>query len=108
MLFRLQSHIRLAVLAAGCVCTAAFSAPDASAATLEQLTLDQMAQKATAVVRATVAGSYTGVTNATVYTHYTLRVSETWKGASAPEVMLPGGISGKFQQSFPGVPELKT
>jgi hypothetical protein len=48
------------------------------------------------------------VVNATVYTHYKLRSAEVWKGAPASEVMVPGGQSGKFQQSFPGVPELST
>jgi hypothetical protein len=98
---RFQLRSRLAVLAVVC----ALASP---AATLEQLTLDQMAQKATVVAQATVTGSYTSVVNATVYTHYKLRSTEVWKGSTASEVMVPGGQSGKFMQSFPGVPELST
>jgi hypothetical protein len=101
MYLSLHRRCALAVLlTAICLCTA-------QAATLEQLTLDQMAEKATTVVRATVTGSSTSVVNATVYTHYKLRIAEKWKGPELAEVMVPGGQAGKFQQSFPGVPELK-
>jgi hypothetical protein len=79
-----------------------------SAATLQQLSLDQMAQSATAIVRARVTGSSASFTGPTVYTHYKLQISETWKGAPAAEVMLPGGVAGGYRQSFPGVPTLRT
>ena len=78
------------------------------AATLEQLSMDQMTDKATSIVRATVAGSYANVINSTVYTHYTLRTSESLKGGMVTEVMMPGGVAGNLRQTFPGVPELKT
>ena len=78
------------------------------AATLQQLSLDQMAQSATAIVRARVTGSSASFTGSTIYTHYKLRISETWKGAPAAEVMLPGGVAGGYRQSFPGVPALQT
>lgn len=78
----------------------------ASAVTLEQLSMDQMAQNATAIVRARVTGSYTSVISSTIYTHYKLQVSEVWKGSTASEVMLPGGVANGARQSFPGVPEL--
>lgn len=100
MFFTFQLRLRLAFLATVCV----LAAP---AATLEQLTLDQMAEKATAIVRATVSGSYTSIEKGTVYTHYKLRSSETWKGTTPAELMVPGGAAGRFQQSFPGVPTLR-
>lgn len=78
------------------------------AATLQQLTLDQMAQAATAIVRARVTSSSASFTGSTIYTHYKLQISETWKGAPAAEVMLPGGVAGGYRQSFPGVPALQT
>lgn len=81
---------------------------DAAAATLQQLSLDQMAQSATAIVRARVTGSSASFTGSTIYTHYKLRISETWKGAPAAEVMLPGGVANGYRQSFPGVPALQT
>jgi hypothetical protein len=79
-----------------------------SAATLQQLSLDQMSQSATAIVRARVTGSSGSFTGSTIYTHYKLQISETWKGAPAAEVMLPGGVAGGYRQSFPGVPALQT
>jgi hypothetical protein len=80
----------------------------APAATLQRLTLDQMAQDATAIVRARITGSSASFSGATIYTHYKLQVSEVWKGSGAAEVMIPGGVAGGFRQSFPGVPALKT
>lgn len=80
----------------------------APAATLQHLTLDQMTQDATAIVRARVTGASASFTGATIYTHYKLQVSEVWKGSGAAEVMLPGGNAGGYRQSFPGVPALKT
>lgn len=85
-----------------CVCG---SAP---AATLQQLSLDQMTHDATAIVRARVTRSSASFTGATIYTHYMLQVSDVWKGSGAAEVMLPGGVAGGYRQSFPGVPALKT
>jgi len=80
----------------------------AAAATLQQLSMDQMTQSATAIVRARVTGSSASFTGSTIYTHYKLQISETWKGVPGTEVMLPGGVSGGFRQSFPGVPTLQT
>jgi hypothetical protein len=79
----------------------------ARAATLQQLSMDQMAQSATAIVRARVTGSSASFTGSTIYTHYKLQVSEVWKGSTEPEVMLPGGVAGGYRQSFPGVPGLQ-
>jgi hypothetical protein len=80
----------------------------ASAVTLQQLSMDQMSEEATAIVRARVTGSSASLTGATIYTHYKLQVSETWKGSASTEVMLPGGVAGGIRQSFPGVPQLQT
>ncbi len=80
----------------------------ASAATLQQLSLSQMTQSATAIVRARVTSSSASLTGKTIYTHYALQVSETWKGTAPTEVMLPGGVAGGYRQSFPGVPALQT
>jgi hypothetical protein len=80
----------------------------AAAATLQQLSMDQMTQSATAIVRARVTGSSASFTGSTIYTHYKLQVSETWKGVPGTEVMLPGGVAGGYRQSFPGVPTLQT
>lgn len=79
----------------------------ASAATLQQLSLDQMSQSATAVVRARVVSSSASVSGSTIYTHYKLAASEAWKGAAPTEVLLPGGTVNGQSEAFPGVPELK-
>jgi hypothetical protein len=80
----------------------------AAAATLQQLSLDQMTQSATAIIRAHVLSSSASFTGSTIYTHYRLQTSETWKGFPAAEVMLPGGVAGGYRQAFPGVPALQT
>jgi len=80
----------------------------AVAATLQQLSLDQMAQSATAIVRARVTSSSASFTGSTIYTHYKLQISETWKGSPGTEVMIPGGVANGYRQSFPGMPALQT
>jgi len=84
-----------------------WAARPAAAATLQQLSMDQMTQDATAIVRARVTGSSANFTGSTIYTHYKLQVSESWKGTPQTEVMLPGGVAGGYRQSFPGVPSLR-
>jgi hypothetical protein len=85
---------------------ALFACVAAPAATLQQLSLDQMSQSATSVVRARVVSSSASLTGSTIYTHYRLQVSEAWKGSAATEVMVPGGVANGLKQSFPGVPQL--
>ncbi len=81
------------------------------AATLQQLSMDQMTDLATAVVRAKVTGASASISTAsgvpTIYTHYQLAVSEVWKGSALSEVAMPGGSVNGRHQNFPGVPELK-
>jgi hypothetical protein len=78
----------------------------APAVTLQQLSVDQMSQAATAIVRARVTGSSANFIGSTIYTHYQLQVSETWKGFTPAEVAVQGGVAGGYRQSFPGVPQL--
>ncbi len=85
--------------------------------TLEQLTLDDMSQKSTAIVRARVTGSHSvsrGAGRAAdIYTYYQLQVLETWKspGPAHPlvttEVAVPGGVANGIRQIAAGAPELK-
>ena len=85
----------------------------AHATTLEQLTLDDMAQKSTAIVRARVTGSHTGTQGSNIYTYFRLQVVETWKapgqttGQQMTEVAVPGGTFNGIHQSVSGAPELK-
>jgi len=90
---------------------AIMAGPVAQAATLQQLSMDQMSQLATSVVRARVTESSASIITSPggsmIYTHYKLAVSEVWKGAAASEVLLPGGDLNGQKQTFPGVPELR-
>lgn len=77
-----------------------------SAATLQQLSLDQIGESATAIVHARIGTVSTGFIGSTIYTHYQLQIVETLKGTAPAEFVLPGGVSGHYHQSFPGVPVL--
>lgn len=87
------------------------------ATTLEQLTLDDMSQKSTAIVRAKVTGSHSvsrgAGRGADIYTYYQLQVLETWKSPDlahrliTTEVAVPGGVADGIRQIVTGAPELK-
>jgi hypothetical protein len=79
-------------------------------ATLEQLSLDDMIQKSTAIVRGTVALSRTAASGPIIYTHYVVRVTENFKGNSpgTVDVAVPGGTANNVRQTFPGAPQFKT
>jgi hypothetical protein len=78
------------------------------ATTLEQLSLASMIQKSTTVVRATVTATGTTLRGSTLYTTYTAKVSETWKGASSQQLTfaVPGGITAAMRQTYAGAPDL--
>jgi len=80
-----------------------------SAATLERLSLDDLIQKSTDIVRARVVGSYAGLRNSAVYTHWKIQVTERWKGngGSGIEVLVPGGDLSGLHQEVPGAPKLR-
>jgi hypothetical protein len=78
------------------------------AATLEYLSLNDMAQKSTAIVRGRVqscAGEFRG---SVIFTHCKVAVSEQWKGASQStiDVATPGGTARGMAQNFSGSPKL--
>lgn len=77
-------------------------------ATLERLSFDDMAAKSTLVVRGKVSDTWTALTNGTIFTHYRVQVSETFKGTAGNtvEVMVPGGALNGLHQSFSGAPVL--
>ena len=83
------------------------AALSAHAATLQQLSFDQMSRSATAIVRAHVVAVSATLSGTTIYTRYKLDVSETWKGSAPNEVDLPGGTLNGQTQSFPGVQDLR-
>ncbi len=79
------------------------------AATLEKLTLDEMIQKSTAIVRGQVLSSYAAAQGSFIYTHYRIHVTDRWKGGDQAEldVVVPGGTAGGLRQTFSGAPTLK-
>lgn len=81
----------------------------ACSATLERLSLDEMINKSTSIVRGRVTGSYAALRGSVVYTHLGIQVLEQWKGAKQAlvEVIVPGGSAGGIRQSFSGVPHLE-
>jgi hypothetical protein len=82
-------------------------------ATLEYLSMDDMIAKSTGIVRARVTDVSTDVRGprgrATIYTRYSLAVSETFKGPTSArlDVAAPGGAANGLRQTFPGAPTLK-
>jgi hypothetical protein len=76
-------------------------------ATLEQLSLEELIQKSTAIVRARVVDSHADFRGPEIFTHWQLEVEQQWKGQAAAEVMGPGGSVGGYRQGVPGAPQLK-
>lgn len=79
------------------------------AATLERLSLDEMIQKSTEIVRGRMVSSRTALRGPVVYTFVQVQVVDRWKGPAAErvEVAIPGGAYGRLQQSFSGAPALE-
>ena len=79
-----------------------------SGVTMQQLSMDDLAVKSTAIVRGRVVDTYSVMAGPTVYTHYHVAVADTWKGAtgSTVDVALPGGTASGVRQTYPGVPQL--
>jgi hypothetical protein len=75
---------------------------------MQQLSMDDLAVKSTAIVRGRILDSYTQLSGPTVYTHYHVAVSDMLKGTTAGtiDVALPGGAAAGIRQSYPGVPQL--
>jgi hypothetical protein len=80
-----------------------------SAATLEQLSLDEMIQKSTGIVGGMVTDTSTELRGPVVYTRYRVRITQRHKGAATGtemDVFVPGGRHGALTQTFPGSPTL--
>ncbi len=79
------------------------------AATLERLSLDDLIEKSTAIVRGRVTGSHAAFRGNTIYTHYRVEVTQRWKGPAeqSAEFLVPGGTVGRVKQTCSGAPELK-
>jgi hypothetical protein len=90
----------LAMLAAGIL-------SQAGATTLQQLSMDDMIRKSTAIVRAKVVDSRAAFRGQDIYTYYKLQVLEgLTSGAQQLEVAVPGGSAKGMRQMVPGAPTL--
>jgi hypothetical protein len=77
------------------------------ATTLEKLSMADMIQQSTAIVRAKVTGSYTTLRGREIYSHYQLQVTENLKGSSQiTDVAIPGGAAQGMRQMVAGAPAL--
>ena len=79
----------------------------AFAATLEQLSIEQMAQQSTIIVRGRVTGCGGEMRGAVIYTRCGVAVTETWKGnpVSKVDFVVPGGRARGLSQTFSGAPK---
>ena len=77
-------------------------------ATLERLSLDDMINRSTIIVRGKVTASWAAFTGSVIYTHYQIQVSEQFKGAgrNSIEVMTPGGTAKGLTSIYSGSPVL--
>src|ERR1700676_3528002 len=83
--------------------------PSLNATTLQKLSVHEMIQKSTIIVRAKVLSSYGALRGQEIYTHYQLQVLESWKSTGSQqqlEVAIPGGVAKGLRQSVAGAPSL--
>ena len=82
--------------------------PVTHATTLQQLTLDDMTQKSTTIVRGSVRMTQGEIRGGSIYTHYTVQVVEQMKGipASLIDFVVPGGTVNGLHQTIAGAPAL--
>lgn len=80
-----------------------------SGATLERLSVDDMIRQSTMIVRGTVGASTTENRKSILYTHYSIRVTQRWKGSvsATVDVAIPGGAANGLRQTFSGAPILQ-
>lgn len=78
-----------------------------SAATLERLSIEEMSQKATAIVRGRVSRCAGEMNGSIIYTRCTVNVTERWKGdtPARTDFLIPGGTANGLVQTFTGAPK---
>ncbi len=95
---------KLIILAVVAGCLASLSG-----STLQRLSLNDMIQKSTMIVRGTVQPATSAVMRGSlIYTHYQLSVTTALKGApgASVDVAVPGGLLNGTQQPVAGAPTL--
>jgi hypothetical protein len=78
--------------------------------TLLQLSMNDMIQKSTAIIRGKVQPTTSSLRGSMIYTHYLVQVTKTYKGTPIPyiDLAVPGGVVNGVRQSFAGAPVLTT
>jgi len=107
-------HIGIAAIAMRPVLTVILligSLVSAWATTLRKLSIDDMIQQSTSIVRVTVTGSSAAFRGKDIYTYYQLQVIENMKPPTSnmPQslaVAVPGGVAGGVRQMVAGAPVL--
>jgi hypothetical protein len=76
-------------------------------ATLEQLSIEQMAQQSTMIVRGRVTGCAGEMRGRVIYTRCGVAVTETWKGTAGGtlDFVVLGGTARGLSQTFTGAPK---
>ena len=77
-----------------------------SGTTLKLLTMDDMVNQSTAIVRGRIGSCAGELRSGIIYTRCAISVTETWKGASVSDVYTPGGTVRGLTQTFSGSPVL--
>jgi hypothetical protein len=80
----------------------------AQGTTLQKLSLDDMILKSTAIVHCTVQPTNTAARGSIIYTHYTVRSLEVWKGSvyGPIDLAVPGGSANGVRETYAGAPGL--
>ncbi|MGP0075180.1 MAG: hypothetical protein ACLPWF_24985 [Bryobacteraceae bacterium] len=97
--------MRIPIIAGLAACCAASLA----GSTLQRLSLNDMIQKSTVIVRGTIQpGTSAALRGALIYTHYQVSVKTTYKGTpgASIDVAVPGGALNGIQQPVAGAPAL--
>jgi hypothetical protein len=68
-----------------------------------------MVAKSTAIIRGKAVSSYAAFSGRIIYTHYSIQVSESYKGDASGtlDVAVPGGTANNLRQAVSGAPELQ-
>ena len=90
------------------VLTAMLAAAPLFGTTLEFLSMDELVQKSTGIVRGHVNNCTGSMRRDMVYTVCQVSIAETWKGPAAGQtnVWIPGGTVNRVTQHFSGMPNL--
>lgn len=109
---RAAAAVRKSVLVTLVSAGLAFTCLPLTATTLQQLSLNEMIQQSTGIVRARVVGSVAVFHGSNIYTHYRVQVLEMLKSSDlrtaskAIEVAVPGGRMSGVRQAVAGAPSL--